>query len=89
MALLYLYRKRREVLENSHPPGSALKEQHKDFSSLYTPRNDSGCELQLTLEHQDFELFFFCTCMQTFFSSEYYKTKGSAGWLNLGMQNQA
>lgn len=66
MALLYLYRKRREVLENSHPPGSGLKEQHKDFSSLYTPRNDSGCELQLTLEHQDFELFFFALARRLF-----------------------
>ena len=54
---LFIYRKRREMLENLRPPGSALKQWHKCFSSLYTHRNNSRCELQLTLEHQDFELW--------------------------------
>ena len=50
------------MLENLHPPGSALKQQHKGFSSLYSPRNDLRCELQLTLEHQDFELWGSLAC---------------------------
>ena len=50
------------MLENLHPPGSALKQQNKGFSSLYSPRNDLRCELQLTLEHQDFELWGSLAC---------------------------
>lgn len=54
------------MLENSHPPGSALKEQHKDFSSLYTPRNDSACELQLTLNIRILSYFFFALAHRLF-----------------------